>query len=44
MVEVHQDPDKALSDGKQSLTPQNFVTMYEQLTKIAGIAEKKMQY
>ena len=27
MVEVHQNPDKALSDGKQSLTPENFASL-----------------
>lgn len=44
MVEVHQDPDKALSDGKQSLTPHNFKIMYSDLAKIADISEKKIQY
>lgn len=37
MVEVHQDPDKALSDGKQSLTPQNFSLMYRQVMDIAAL-------
>ena len=41
MVEVHQDPDKALSDGKQSLTPINFVKMYKEIKQIAAINHKK---
>jgi len=32
MVEVHQNPDYALSDGKQSLTPDNFRKMLKQVT------------
>ncbi len=42
MVEVHQDPDRALSDGKQSLTPGNFVAMYKELTQIAAVNNKKL--
>ncbi|MDD4801420.1 MAG: 3-deoxy-7-phosphoheptulonate synthase [Syntrophomonas sp.] len=40
MVEVHPDPDQALSDGKQSLTPQNFRILYEQIKKIADLDGK----
>lgn len=35
IVEVHQDPDKALSDGAQSLRPQQFAEMMQQLGMIA---------
>lgn len=40
MVEVHQDPDKALSDGKQSLTPDNFARMMKQVDLHAEINRK----
>ena len=35
IVEVHQDPDRALSDGAQSLRPQQFAELMEQLGIIA---------
>jgi 3-deoxy-7-phosphoheptulonate synthase len=35
IVEVHQDPDNALSDGAQSLRPQQFADMMQQLGMIA---------
>jgi len=40
MVEVHQNPELALSDGKQSLTPENFLNMYEQVIQIALLSNK----
>lgn len=40
MVEVHQDPDHALSDGMQSLTPEHFAVMYDQLIKLAEMDNK----
>ncbi|MGS0764921.1 3-deoxy-7-phosphoheptulonate synthase [Syntrophomonas curvata] len=40
MVEVHQNPDYALSDGKQSLTPDNFRGMLRQVTDIACLEGK----
>lgn len=42
MVEVHQDPDNALSDGKQSLTPQNFRKLYKQIVRLAEGEQKKV--
>jgi len=42
MVEVHQNPDYALSDGKQSLTPDNFRKMLKQVTDIAKLEGKIM--
>ena len=41
MVEVHQDPDKALSDGKQSLTPDNFRKMMKELKDLAQLGQKQ---
>jgi 3-deoxy-7-phosphoheptulonate synthase len=35
MVEVHQDPDRALSDGAQSLRPEQFQELMQQLRMIA---------
>lgn len=35
MVEVHNDPDKALSDGPQSITPDQFVKMMQEIKAIA---------
>jgi len=37
MVEVHPDPENALSDGHQSLYPFQFKQLLEQVQKIAGI-------
>jgi 3-deoxy-7-phosphoheptulonate synthase len=34
-VEVHHDPDHALSDGAQSLFPQQFAELMDQLRMIA---------
>lgn len=41
MVEVHQDPDRALSDGKQSLNPDNFLKMVDQVKQIAALEGKE---
>ncbi len=41
MVEVHQDPDKALSDGKQSLTPENFRKMVNEIEGLAQLGQKR---
>jgi 3-deoxy-7-phosphoheptulonate synthase len=35
LIEVHHDPDKALSDGAQSLYPQQIVELMESLRMIA---------
>jgi 3-deoxy-7-phosphoheptulonate synthase len=40
MVEVHCDPDRALSDGNQSLTPENFRILFEQIEKLAELDNK----
>lgn len=41
MVEVHQEPDKALSDGKQSLTPENFRKMIKEINDLAQLGQKQ---
>jgi len=35
MVEVHTNPEEALSDGSQSLMPSNFVKMMQEVKKVA---------
>jgi len=42
MIEVHPDPDRALSDGKQSLTPENFAQLYRQIQKLAELDQKQL--
>jgi len=37
IVEVHNQPDKALSDGMQSLYPEQFVQLMDEATKIAAV-------
>jgi 3-deoxy-7-phosphoheptulonate synthase len=37
MVEVHPEPEQALSDGYQSLAPEEFETLMAQVTAIAGV-------
>jgi 3-deoxy-7-phosphoheptulonate synthase len=41
MVEVHRDPDQALSDGPQSLTPDSFEALTEQLRGIAPVVGRR---
>jgi 3-deoxy-7-phosphoheptulonate synthase len=36
MIEVHPDPDRATSDGGQSLTCENFAALMPQLSAVAG--------
>jgi len=42
MVEVHNDPQHALSDGPQALLPDQFCTLVGQLQKIAEVIERKI--
>src|ERR1700751_2354841 len=42
LIEVHCDPDKALSDGAQSLHPEQFDQLMEQLRMIAPAVGRKM--
>jgi 3-deoxy-7-phosphoheptulonate synthase len=37
MIEVHPNPEKALSDGPQSLTPAQFATLMESVRAIAPV-------
>jgi 3-deoxy-7-phosphoheptulonate synthase len=42
LVEVHPDPDRALSDGAQSLRPEQFQEMMRQLRIIAAAVERSI--
>lgn len=42
MVEVHPDPQKALSDGPQQLTPSQFRQFIEELSNLASALGKKL--
>ena len=42
MVEVHNDPDKALSDGPQALLPEQYLELMQQVKLIAGVIGRKM--
>ncbi|GAU78161.1 3-deoxy-7-phosphoheptulonate synthase [Fusibacter sp. 3D3] len=42
MIEVHNNPEKAVSDGKQSLTPQAFKELMIKVKQIAEITGKMM--
>ncbi|HEV2425637.1 MAG TPA: 3-deoxy-7-phosphoheptulonate synthase [Terriglobia bacterium] len=42
LVEVHQDPDRALSDGPQALFPEQFERLMKQLRVIAEAVERTL--
>jgi 3-deoxy-7-phosphoheptulonate synthase len=42
IVEVHPEPDKALSDGRQSLTPEQFAVMMRELSGVARAVERTL--
>jgi len=42
MVEVHPNPDQALSDGAQSLTPAEFIELRDQIKPIIDIMGRKL--
>ena len=42
MVEVHHDPEKALSDGPQALLPEQFAEMMQQIRLIANVIGRTM--
>ena len=43
MIEVHNNPEKALCDGKQSLTPQAFSDLMSKVSRTAAFFGKDMQ-
>jgi 3-deoxy-7-phosphoheptulonate synthase len=42
MIEVHNDPEKALSDGPQALLPEQFSDLMVQIKKIAEVIGREM--
>lgn len=42
MIEVHQNPELALSDGPQSLTPQGFLRLMQELRPIAAAVGREV--
>jgi len=42
MVEVHPEPQEALSDGPQQLLPQNFAELMKELSGIAAVVGREM--
>ena len=42
IIEVHNDPAKALSDGRQSLTPEKIATLVKQVKMVAYAVERRL--
>jgi 3-deoxy-7-phosphoheptulonate synthase len=42
LVEVHNHPDKALSDGPQSIYPDQFVRMMDEIEQIAPVVARRL--
>jgi 3-deoxy-7-phosphoheptulonate synthase len=42
IVEVHPTPDKALSDGAQSLYPEQFAQLMEECSRIAEVVHRQI--
>ena len=42
MIEVHNDPENALSDGQQSLTPDQFDVLMKKVKAVAAIEDKEI--
>jgi 3-deoxy-7-phosphoheptulonate synthase len=42
IVEVHHDPAHAISDGKQSLTPEVFAKMVKQVKAVAEAVDRRL--
>ncbi len=42
IIEVHENPEEALSDGSQSLIPENFKTLMEDLKRIAAAVDREI--
>jgi len=42
IVEVHPHPEKAVSDGKQSLTPERFQTMMNDLSRLTSVLDREL--
>ena len=43
IVEVHPEPEKAVSDGMQSLKPEKFYQLMEEVTRLDNVMKKEMR-
>ncbi len=42
LIEVHHEPDKALSDGMQSLLPEEFIALADEMRQIAAVLHRSI--
>ncbi|MCL5289918.1 MAG: 3-deoxy-7-phosphoheptulonate synthase, partial [Firmicutes bacterium] len=42
LIEVHPNPSEALCDGPQSLTPENFHSLMQQIDAVAGVMGRRL--
>lgn len=42
ILEVHQDPDVAMSDGRQSLKPERFAALVQKAATLAGVMNRRV--
>jgi 3-deoxy-7-phosphoheptulonate synthase len=42
IVEVHMDPEKALSDGAQSLRPEKFAQLIKEMRRVAEAVDRDL--
>ena len=42
LVEVHHDPDRALSDGPQSIRPDDYTRLYSEVSQIAAVVGRTL--
>ena len=42
MIEVHNDPENALSDGQQSIKPENFKALMDKVKILAKMEGKEL--
>jgi 3-deoxy-7-phosphoheptulonate synthase len=42
ILEVHQDPDRAVSDGRQSLKPERFAALVEKIRRLAPVVNRQV--
>ncbi|MCG8351439.1 MAG: 3-deoxy-7-phosphoheptulonate synthase, partial [Chloroflexales bacterium] len=44
IVEVHHDPAYAMCDGEQALVPERFVTMIQQVARVAAAVDRPVNF
>ena len=42
IIEVHPKPEEAMSDGEQSLVPENFEKLMEKVKRVAGAVDREL--